>query len=203
MHRMVSGGATMVTEAAVSARRRARNAREEILDAAQRVVARDGAGRLTLDAVAAEVGMTKGGVLYNFGSKAALLRGMLERMIATFEAVLDAAAEKNAGLPNPTLRALLTVADHLERIDPELQAAILAAAAENPGALDPLRRLVTAKQERILAEAGDPVMALVLLAAFDGMKLQRMMRLPPTAPATRAAMLERLRALAGALEGRS
>ncbi len=43
--------------------------RSALLDAAERVVLRDGAGQLTMDAVAAEAGVSKGGVLYAFPSK--------------------------------------------------------------------------------------------------------------------------------------
>src|SRR5215216_5514144 len=53
--------------------------RAELLDAAIAVIRRDGAQRLTLDAVAAEAGVSKGGVLYHFGSKRALIDGLLDR----------------------------------------------------------------------------------------------------------------------------
>ncbi len=79
-------------------RKRARNAREEILDAAQRIVVRDGAARLTLDAVAREIGMTKGGVLYNFPTKADLLQGMLERMVDSFGRIGAATTPVRRGL---------------------------------------------------------------------------------------------------------
>ena len=54
-----------------------------ILDAAERVVARDGA-HLTIDAVVKESGFSKGGVLYNFPSKVALIEGMIKRMTGRF-----------------------------------------------------------------------------------------------------------------------
>jgi AcrR family transcriptional regulator len=183
-------------------RRRARNASEDILDAAQHVAARDGAARLTIEAVAREVGMTKGGVLYNFPSKAALLTGMLERMLATFAELLEGEIAARAGQPNPTLRAIVQAASHMERFDPELLMAILATAADNPGGLAPLRRFIEGYRQRVIAEAADPLLAQVLLAAFDGLKLQRMVGLPPTDPETRAAVLDRLRVLAETLEGK-
>jgi hypothetical protein len=43
--------------------------KDRILDAAERVVLRDGVTHLTLDAVAAETGISKGGLLYHFPSK--------------------------------------------------------------------------------------------------------------------------------------
>src|SRR5690348_11094601 len=56
-----------------------RSARERLLDAAERVVAESGATHLTLDAVAKSAGVSKGGLLYHFPSKEALLEGMLAR----------------------------------------------------------------------------------------------------------------------------
>ena len=55
--------------------------RDRILDAAAQLVGEVGSGRLTLDAVAERAGLSKGGLLYNFPSKEALLTGMIERMI--------------------------------------------------------------------------------------------------------------------------
>ena len=60
--------------------------RTALLDAALTVVRRDGAAALTLDAVAAEAGVSKGGVLYHFGSKRALIDGLLERWLDEFGA---------------------------------------------------------------------------------------------------------------------
>ena len=61
--------------------KRSRNASSEILTAAREVTARDGAGKLTIDSVARQIGMRKGGVLYNFPSKQALLSALLGEMI--------------------------------------------------------------------------------------------------------------------------
>ena len=57
--------------------------RDALLDAAKRVMQRVGAGHLTLDAVAKEAGVSKGGLLYHYPSKGDLLRGMLTARVAT------------------------------------------------------------------------------------------------------------------------
>ena len=66
--------------------------RKRLLDAAAAVVRRDGAQALTLDAVAAEAGVSKGGLLYHFKSKRELLDAMLEGWLEEFAAEIDAAA---------------------------------------------------------------------------------------------------------------
>ena len=54
------------------------SSKERILKAAEAIVARDGAGHLTLDAVAAEAGISKGGLLYHFRTKRHLIAGILQ-----------------------------------------------------------------------------------------------------------------------------
>ena len=56
-----------------------------ILDAAEEVVLRDGVARLTLDAAAAEAGLSKGGVLYHFPTRDSLVAGMVAKIIEEFD----------------------------------------------------------------------------------------------------------------------
>ena len=56
--------------------------RDVILDAAEQLVASEGAARLTFDALGQATGISKGGLLYHFASKDKLLEAMLERMVA-------------------------------------------------------------------------------------------------------------------------
>lgn len=52
---------------------------QAILDAAERVVGRSGAVNLTLDAVAAEAGISKASVIYDYKSKQALIEAVVDR----------------------------------------------------------------------------------------------------------------------------
>src|SRR3954464_1296024 len=63
--------------------------RDRLLDAAGAVVRRDGAQALTLDAVAAEAEVSKGGLLYHFKSKRDLVEGLIERWLAQFQRGID------------------------------------------------------------------------------------------------------------------
>ena len=60
--------------------------RSAVLAAAEAVIAEAGAAGLTLDAVAAQAGISKGGVLYCYPSKRALVDALLERDLAGFAA---------------------------------------------------------------------------------------------------------------------
>ena len=71
----------MVTDAR-SVRRRGRPSnRRSVLDAATRVALREGPGAVTIDAVVTEAGMSRGGVLYHFPSKDALLQALVDQDI--------------------------------------------------------------------------------------------------------------------------
>jgi AcrR family transcriptional regulator len=180
---------------------RARNASSEILEAARAVIGRDGPGRLTIERVAAQVGMSKAGVLYNFPSKVRLVEALLEQMIADFEAHV---IEFRAGLadrPNPTLRALIAAFDRFDQVDPDVSMAIMAAAAEDPGLLAPLNRMLSGHLEQVLAETADQGTAVLVLAALDGLKFQHLMRMPPADPVLRAAALEKIRTLVDEMDG--
>lgn len=59
-----------------------RATRDKVLDAFERLLVETGSRAATLDAVAARAGVSKGGLLYHFGSKDALVEGMVERLRA-------------------------------------------------------------------------------------------------------------------------
>ena len=80
------------------------SSRDGMLAAAEAVVVESGATRLTLDAVAKKAGVSKGGVLYHFPTKDALLEAMIERLVTTNESAHHAAVDS---LPvGPILKAL-------------------------------------------------------------------------------------------------
>lgn len=60
--------------------------RDRLLDAFEELLIEHGERAATLDGVAAAAGVSKGGLLYHFGSKAALIDGLLARL-ADFVAV--------------------------------------------------------------------------------------------------------------------
>jgi len=86
--------------------------RSVILEAAARRVAQSGAAHLTIDAVAKEAGISKGGLLYHFPSKEALLVGMLEQLLASarkhLRGIVDEVSAASSR-PDLALVALLAV----------------------------------------------------------------------------------------------
>src|SRR6266436_1598840 len=64
---------------------RSERSRKAALQAALTIIARDGPGRLTLDAIARESGLSKGGLMHQFRTKEGVLKALLERQMAHFE----------------------------------------------------------------------------------------------------------------------
>ena len=59
--------------------------RQKILAAASQIVQCKGVAKLTLEAVAKEAGVSKGGLLYHFSNKEALIEGMIVRGVEDYE----------------------------------------------------------------------------------------------------------------------
>ncbi len=171
--------------------------RDLILDAAERVVARDGARRLTIDAVVKESGYSKGGVLYNFPSKLELIKGMVQRMVDSHTQRHEAAlaeAEAEGRSPLEAMARVLVCKKERE-LDRQVSMGLLAAAAENPELIDPIRDAVARMRGDILAHAADPQMASIMLLAADGLHFSDILGLDILTEDEREAVEARLIAL--------
>jgi len=76
--------------------------RAVILDTTQRLIAAEGLQALTLDRVARDAGLSKGGLLYHFSSKEQLIEALVNRVISRLEA--ETAQCVSAGLKRRRLR---------------------------------------------------------------------------------------------------
>lgn len=79
-----------------------------ILDAAEEVILDSGGRNFTLDAVAARAGISKGGLVYNFATKDALVRAALEREVVGFQ---SAVRDRVGGATDDTFQLVLAHID--------------------------------------------------------------------------------------------
>ncbi len=172
-----------------------RETRQEILQAAGRVVLAQGVGALTLEAVAAEAGLSKGGLLYHFASKEELLSGMVDRLIEMTEERIARAMAKDEGPGRWTRGYLAACAVDPSGQDPldRLATALLAAGATDPGLLDRLRRHATAWNELSRGDGLDPTTASILRLAADGLWMNDLFGIEVLSGKERRAVLKRLR----------
>jgi AcrR family transcriptional regulator len=169
------------------------NTRERLLDAAAVVVRRDGAQALTLDAVAAEAGVSKGGLLYHFKAKRELLDAMLEGWLEEFAAEIDAAREGHSFTHGYVKASDMSGWAAAERAT---EFGLLAAMVDQPATLERVRARYAAWQQQLADEAADPVEATVARLAADGLWLNDLLGLAPPAGELRERVMARMLELA-------
>jgi len=172
------------------------NTKNRILNAAESVALRDGVARLTLDAVAAETGLSKGGVLYNYPSKDALVRGMVDRLIEHTESEIERVAQSDPEPRGRFLRSYLRVTFPEDGTIPahvnQVAAVLLTAILTNPSLLEPARRHFGGMRQRLLTEGLDERVVHIVCLAADGLWLSEMLHMPGPEGEARQAVIHYL-----------
>jgi AcrR family transcriptional regulator len=148
------------------------SARARILDAAERLLLRDGLLGLSVDAVLGEAELSKGGFFHHFKSKEELLTALVERLIADVGGRIQAVAAGDKQAVGRTLRAHVTMTLEMPAAERRrLQAlviAVVAASLESPTLAAKLR---AANRDGLAAAVAEGVglgPALVVQLALDG-----------------------------------
>ena len=151
--------------------------KRRILEAAAEIARESGPGNLALDAVAAKAGVSKGGLLYHFPSKSSLLQAVVEVFLRSFEDTLAAREQARGDRANGLMEAYLElfVEDHDSRQPPP--SGLLAALAENPDFLAPIRRHHRAFLDRLKEKTNDPETALVVFLAIQGVRSMNLLNI--------------------------
>ena len=173
----------MTTTPDVTPNRRGARSRQVVLDAAERVMARDGYEAATVARIVAEAGIPPSSIYHYFGSKEGILLAVLERGAQRF---LDALPE---GEPPPgprvqRVRVLVTVIGSTLERRPDFLRLLIALATQPPAAGNGevravINRVRAVAIERLAAQlaaifavgADAPVtrdLARFAMAAFDG-----------------------------------
>ncbi len=109
--------------------------KERILKAAEELIGEKGAAHLTLDAVAAKAGISKGGLLYHFKTKKALLEALLQAYCDSVCSSLQEQKRQFTAEAKSELHALLLVyfrSSHRPLHDRRLGVGLLGAIANDP-----------------------------------------------------------------------
>jgi AcrR family transcriptional regulator len=166
-----------------------------MLAAAEAVVVEAGATRLTLDAVAKKAGVSKGGVLYHFPTKDALLEAMIERLVTTNESAHHAAIDSLPAGPSRTLKGYVinSLGDPL--YTDRVSGALLAAIAGEPRLLEGVRSYFAARFPR-LARGVPFDRAAIVHIATEGLWFMELMQVSPFTPRQRERVAQALIRLA-------
>ncbi|TDR44875.1 TetR family transcriptional regulator [Tahibacter aquaticus] len=146
-----------------------------LLDAAETVVERQGIANLTLEAVAAEARLSKGGLLYHFPSKDRLVEALVARSAADWRQCFNDGYERAAAGPGRMARALLEhCLSDAQGWTTELRrssSACFAALAQNPKLMQPMRDVYAELHRRVADDGLPPGVGEAVAAAIDGLWL--------------------------------
>lgn len=177
-----------------------RDARTRILDAAEAIVQARGVPAMTLDGAAREAGVSKGGLLYHFASKEALLMALMQRLADHVSADFDALVAAQAEGPGRVFRAVIAWGFDTPDLCEQHQraaAVMLAAFHHDPALLDPVRGVMARMREASLSDGVPTGVAMAAMTATDGLFMARIFRLYEPAPEELAALRATLAALVG------
>ncbi len=183
--------------------------RERILVAMRALLARGGTSAATLENVAAEAGISKGGLLYHFPSKQALYRGLLTR-------TRDAVAAELAGHDNKdgVVRAYLEYTAPRDTEERGFVTALIDAIRSSDRATDAgseadpnagkdaelgtlLAEIFSVWEQPVRDAVDDPVTAELILQCGNGLYLASVFGLPTPDPAVLRELTDRLVGQAG------
>jgi AcrR family transcriptional regulator len=162
----------------MSSPKEALSGRERALAAAVRVILRDGILALTLDAVAKEASLSKGGLLYHFASKELLIRALMEQFIGLFEQRIGELRKEDPDPQGRWTRAFIRACS--EKIEQPQYAAsphelrrvffsLLATSLVTPELTNITAELSKRWKAEFAADNVNPIDQLLLVAASDGL----------------------------------
>lgn len=161
----------------------ASDARERILAALRHLLSTGGLPAVTLEAVAAQAGVSKGGLLYHFPSKSHLLLGLLEQVKDNVIADMD---QQSAAVGGAQAYLQYSIPTEDEGFFTSLIAAVRTGTGPDAGA-DPetedraarlLVEIFTAWEAPMRAEIDDPVQAELIKLVGNGIYLSAIAGLP-------------------------
>lgn len=167
--------------------------RENILNAAERIVADSGVKNLSFDSISRVAKISRGGVLYHFPSKELVIEAMLQRLVGRFERILE---DEMLGDDQPGRFSRAFVRASL-RVDEEtiaVYAPILAALAYEPALLKAFSQPQKAWTTRMRAEL-DPAVADVLRLSSFAMWMEQIVSAQPMSLDERGQVVDYLQSL--------
>lgn len=174
--------------------------KDSMLDAAEVVLTEQGAWRLTLDAVAEQAQVSKGGLLYHFPTKDALLQALVDRLAAKAASKRQDRREDTGGDPESVLRNDVECCLIDDDRNPQLCAALISALANCPNLKEPIRSFHEGRFAELSSlDLGEE--AAILLLAADGLMLMETLNVSPFDEEQRAALVRAMLAMASRVSG--
>ena len=173
--------------------------KEAVLDAAERVIARDGAVGLSIDAVATEAGISKSSVVYDYKTKKALIVAVIDRHMKAEKEALETALAENTETPEPEIYGRIAAAtqksgySEKERL---VGLALCAAMASDAAILQRVRDFYDKEISSLAMRTKKPDSALLAFLALAGLQTIEYFGFHTWEEPKRHDILERIKVLA-------
>ena len=162
--------------------------KKKILQAAALVVKEKGASQLTLEAVAKQAGVSKGGLLYHYPNKSALLTAMVAHLNENFEKAIEEQVREGMSW----LEAYIVLSFDPQHSQIKESAGMLAAVANDLSLLEPLAKRYRVLHKHLEANVSDPDLATIARLAADGLWLTELFKVSPLTDKRRSQILTAL-----------
>jgi AcrR family transcriptional regulator len=180
------------------------NKRDSILDGAQALVVREGSGGFTLDRIAGEAKVSKGGLLYHFATKEELVSALVARTVEYFEKDLALYKRLHGDGPGANTKAFAIATLEGEWAEKagllphglDLFATMLAVISTSPHLMAPMREAYAKWQHAVENDGTDPILATIVRLAADGLWFTEFLGLSTFTPKKRKQIVEGLKSLA-------
>ena len=143
--------------------------RKQLLMSASTIVKNEGVHKLTLEAVAKEAGVSKGGLLYHFPSKEALIKGMVDELTANYVSEMNKLVETDEQLNGKWTKAYVKSTFNELEADFEMSSALMAAIFANPELLKDFQLQYEDWQTKIENDGLNPVRSTIARLVADGL----------------------------------
>lgn len=154
---------------------RSTSRRELILIATAKVIRDLGTNNLTIELVAKEAGVSKGGVLHHFPSKQALIHALAEESTAQFLEDLRQRVSNETQDVGKWSRAYLGTTLNHDRDNVGMNESIIATLTMNPKFLSIYQKEFEVIQKNIESDGINPVNATIIRLAMDGLWFSEIM----------------------------
>lgn len=170
--------------------------KETILEVANKVIAEKGLTHFTLDEIARDAGISKGGLLHHYPSKDKLIKALIENYLDLFEAKISE-REKNLSDTSCCNWLVSFINEQLSqsKIHGNNIQGLLAAVASNQELLNPVIEKRKEWLEKIY-DSKDPIMAIIISFACDGVAYSNLLGLEVFPEDIKTKLMERLIQLA-------
>ncbi|MDV5226124.1 TetR/AcrR family transcriptional regulator [Providencia rettgeri] len=165
---------------------------EQLLNAARIIAGREGITSLSLNAVAREAGVSKGGLLHNFPSKQELIYALFIQLLHIMDTRINTIMENDANSNGRFSRAYLHFIGELKDSDESFQLALLSLAMPTEPILRQCWRDWVAKHLAQGDAFDNSYLGALVRYAADGLWLSALTEGQALSPQERIAIVERL-----------